>query len=99
MNGQQVTNREIDTFNVSKNSIGLALGLGFEIPASENIMMSFDYTHTFYRKQKFTKKMTIEEKFDMGAGNPPITIQSTRDVTKTITPSHGVFAVRMSYFF
>lgn len=82
-----------DTLKLQKKSWGVAFSMGIEMPLAEQATFSVDYTHAIYRTKKYAKSMTIMENHGMGYMPRKGTYE------KSIQPSHGTLALRVTYFF
>tara|TARA_R110002095_G_scaffold141007_1_gene122376 strand:- start:571 stop:1278 length:708 start_codon:yes stop_codon:yes gene_type:complete len=82
------------SFDVNKRSAGFAFGGGAEFSMTKNIALSVDYIHTLYRSTKANQVINIKDQDFMGN-----IIVRSKEVTKTIKPSHGVLSLKLSYFF
>lgn len=78
---------------ISKNALGLSFGVGLESPVTEHLILSIDCTYSLYKKQTSAKRMTYT--INMGVAPVPYDIP----ITKSITPSTGTLALRLTHFF
>ena len=84
----------VGSFDVSKGSLGFSFGGGAEFPVTQNMAVSVDYIHTLYRSTKSRQVINISDQDFLGA----IVVRS-REVAKTVQPSHGVLSLKIAYFF
>lgn len=87
--------RLVDTFKMSKTSVGLSLGMGIEYFLGEQVALNVDYSHNFYGSKARSKTMSIEE---FRPFPRPNVIRSGL-VSKKVRPSYDSLALRLVYFF
>ncbi|AIL13558.1 hypothetical protein IM40_08790 [Candidatus Paracaedimonas acanthamoebae] len=91
---KQITEQTLeDTFKMSQTSIGLGVGLGVEQVIGQNVALSINYTHHFYKNEKKQKIMSIID--NVGYGPFP----RSGIISKKITPSSDAITLRLTYFF